>query len=237
MLLTSMSIVRAGVAAVTLLAASSALAEQLLFDQESPGGTLSYDGALGSPLVGTDLVFENITGVGTPSNSGVTLELIDGRLNFTTGGNTAEPAPIYSWAGGGTFVLTADVVEEEDGTDVIAGDDVVLLSGTFTVSGGGSAVFGIVLSNQLVIAGGGVDGKNPELLEYFGLADGVFEFATTAISASDLDIDPATGGFTASVAEADITNTFLIPEPTGIYLLGIALAAFVNFGVRRGRRV
>ena len=60
--------------ALLLLVPSLALAAPLLsFDNPTvDGGTVAYDG-LGGPLVATDVIFQQVIGVGTPANPGVSL--------------------------------------------------------------------------------------------------------------------------------------------------------------------
>jgi hypothetical protein len=222
--------------AILLLAictsASPALAVSLLFDQlPNSGGTLSYDGT-GGPLIGTDIVFDSIVGVGTPLNSGAVLTLIDGRLNFTTGANLLEPPPVFGWGGGGSFVLTADAVLDNLLNDVIVpANDTPLLVGTFVGTPTLAAV-GLVGGNQINISAFGFDNKHPDVLAYFGLTPELFQFAESTISTNDLILNPNLG-FTATVAEADITNTAppSIPEPSTFLLLAIAVA-----GLLLGRR-
>jgi hypothetical protein len=218
--------------AMILTHTSESRATSLLIDQvPSGGGTLSYDGA-GGPLVGTDIVFQQISGDGTPLNDGSTLTLVDGRLNFSTGANLAEPSPIYGWGGGGSFVLTADAVLDSALVDIIVpADDTVILTGTF-VGDPSFAAIGIVGFNQILISAFGLDEKHPDILTYFGLSPNEFRFAHSDISATDLVIDPGTQGFSATVAEADIVNT-LVPEPSTLVLAAFSLVAVAAVGWRR----
>ena len=204
----------------------------LLIDQvPGAGGTLTYDG-VGGPLIGTDIVFEQITGDGTPLNNGATLTLVDGRLNFTTGPNSAEPGPIYAWDGGGSFVLTADAVLDDALNDIIVpANDTVIMTGTF-VGDPTIAAIGIVGFNQILISAFGLDEKHADILTYFGLSPNEFRCASSNISASNLVIDPQTQGFSASIAEADIVNT-LIPEPSTLALAAMGFAGLVTLSWRR----
>ena len=206
----------------------------LLIDQvPGAGGTLSYDG-IGGPLIGTDIVFEQITGDGTPLNDGATLTLVDGRLNFVSGANLAEPAPIYAWGGGGSFVLTADAVLDSSSIDVILpANDTVILTGTFVGSPTFAAI-GLVGFDQIAISAFGVDEKHPDILAYFGVNQSDFRFAHSDISANDLVIDPQTQAFTTTVSEADIVNT-PVPEPSTFVLVCLGPAVLALHRWRRRR--
>src|SRR5262245_13515132 len=54
-------------------------------------GTISYAGGA-NPLVGTGIEVDNVTGLGTPLNNGVTIGLVGFALNFTTGNLTSFTA-------------------------------------------------------------------------------------------------------------------------------------------------
>ena len=77
----------AAVAAVGMLSAAPSEGATLIFDQVNNSGTVSYDGAGGS-LIGTDIAFETIQGVGTDND--VTIDCAGCVLNFATGPNITE---------------------------------------------------------------------------------------------------------------------------------------------------
>jgi len=194
-------------------------AVSLQFDDVSTfGGTLAYGGAGGvDPLIGTDIVFDQVTGVGTvPSGP---LEILGGKLNFVTGPNVSEGAVVYTFGPGGTFTLTGTVIRPD--LSVVASG--VLLAGTFdSISvvlglGGGLGLF----------SGVGTDTKNPDLLAYYGLALTDFRFANTEIGFSALGLEPD-GGFVADVQNADLTNV-PIPEPSTLWG-GLMLAVLPGLG-------
>ncbi len=61
------------VLALLLVPGIALAAAKLTFDNPTvDGGTLSYDG-VGGPLVGTDIIFQQVIGVDTPANSGMSL--------------------------------------------------------------------------------------------------------------------------------------------------------------------
>ncbi|MCK6553484.1 hypothetical protein L6Q96_02690 [Candidatus Binatia bacterium] len=94
-------------------------------------GTLSYAGGSGA-LVGTNVETDAVTGVGTPSNAGVTGTCIGCRLNFQTGGLTGTTVDEWTFGPGGIVRVTGAV--DFDGDNVIGPGDIastLLIDGTF----------------------------------------------------------------------------------------------------------
>lgn len=184
------------------------------------GGTLTYDGA-GGPAVGTNIQFVDLVGVDSPLNAGVVLACSDCFLNFTTGANTLEGPPQWTWAGGGSFVLTGDV-------PALGLDDATLLTGSFTgtpntpglAAAGTSALFLSI----------GIDSKNPTLAGYYGFQPDDWVFANTEIALGTFT-PGADGAFSAVPNQADLINA--VPEPATLVLLGTGLA---TLGVLARRR-
>lgn len=212
--------------ALLLAAAPGAQAGAIIDFDQGPveGGTIAYDGAGGS-LIGTDIVFDTVTGIGTPANAGVSLTCDPGTclLNFETGANTGE-SPTWTFAGGGFFTLTGTLVDGGGGT-VASG---TLLSGTFQ---GDPAALVAGTSTSLTALGFGVDEKNPDLLAFYGLQPQQFTFSSTEIASDVTQFDSTTRSFTANVTEADLVNE--VPEPGTLGLLGGGLLAL---GLLRRRR-
>jgi PEP-CTERM motif len=212
------------VAALTFLPSFALALPSIVFDTVpgGAGGTLTYDGA-GGPLVGTDVQFVNLVGIESPLNANVVLSCVDCFLDFTTGANTLEGPPLYTWAGGGSFVLTGDV-------PALGLDDAILLSGSFTgtpntpglAASGASALF-IAL---------GVDTKNETLANFYGFTPDGWAFANTEIALGTF-APGADGAFSAIPNQADLINA--VPEPSTWLLLGTGLLAFAPM-VRRIRR-
>jgi hypothetical protein len=123
-----------------------------------PGGTVVYGGA-GGPLTGTAIDITLITGADVPTPGVLTC---DCELDFTTGASASEGPPIWTFDGGGTFVISGDAI---DGATTVASGD--LLTGTFSVSPTAPTVTGAGV--LLVVTGFGVDVKDPALLAFFGL--------------------------------------------------------------------
>jgi hypothetical protein len=211
-------------AAGMVAALSTAQADLLEFDDVVLfGGTLSYSGDPGAPLIGTNIIFDTVVGTGTPANNGVAYEVVGGDLDFTTGPNTSEGA-FYTFGSGGSFVLSG-TVRRPDLSIVASG---VLLSGSFV---GESIVLGLGGGNGL-FSGVGTDTKNPDLLAEYGITAALFDFANTEIGFAVAGLE-ADGGFVADVRDADLTNTARVPEGgIGIGLLGFLLT---GMGLLRAR--
>jgi len=137
-----------------------------------PGGVYSYSGGTSS-LEGFDIPILSVLGDSTSSHNGVSLPVIDGLLNFTSGVGTSGT---WSWASGGTLDITGCISGVtgnscNPATNVLVDDDFTSVS---VVQAGGfiDAVFGNVTGTI-----------EPSVASYFGVP--------TAFS---------TGSFTAEIA-------------------------------------
>jgi hypothetical protein len=203
------------------------------FDQGNgiaAAGTLTYDGA-GGPAIGTGIAFDVISGRDTPQHSGAGDYLTCGTarcmLNFTTGDNTSAPSGsngTWTFNGAGTFTLIGSVYTQSGALKASG----TLLTGHFTDTQRATKV-----RNELDLSGFGLDTKNPDLLAYFGIGPNVkFSYVSTNISA---DITKTGDAFSGPITNADIDNTEVLPEPSGLLILGAGLLGLA-FVVRRKSR-
>jgi hypothetical protein len=190
-----------------------------------PGGLYSFAGGTSS-LIGTDIPIVSVLGDSTPSENGVSLSVIDGLLNFTSGAGTSGT---WNWASGGTLDITgciAGVTASCNPTsNVLVNDDFTSVS-IVQVGGAIDAVFGNVTGTL-----------EQSVASYFGVP--------TAFS---------TGSFTAVIATTGSTGSAFIgtdllgvlkadPPPVNTpenwsmgESLGFFMIAIIAFGalIRRG---
>jgi hypothetical protein len=198
------------------------------------GGSITFSGVAGAPLVGVSIGdLGDVTGVSTPLHDGETRACLGCTLNFTTGGfwkvEVSGSTTTLKFYPGGSISVTGTF--DANGNNIVDAGDVVnttLLDGEFlgevdvVYSAGGPAkvIFGTVL-----------DTKDPGLTSFFGLPSSVNYTGTLNLSflaTVGLDYDLTS----TKVLSGDLFNS-PVPEPGTYLLVGMGLLAV---GLRRFRR-
>jgi hypothetical protein len=178
-------------------------------------GTISYAGGL-SPLVGTNIQVDNVTGInGTPLNNNVTTAITGGLLNFTSGANTGG----YNWGPGGSITVAGSVFGNPSTT---------LMSATIT-----SASVTVVAGTFKVAVVAAFDPIDSSLTTFYGLPADPPRPYTVDLNLSFNASGSAPSAFSStSVLSGDLVAT-PTPEPSSIALLGFGVAGLVSYAWRR----
>lgn len=214
-----------------LLVPTVALADTVLdFNVIAPAtGTISYDGTATGALVGQGISVNNVVGINTPLNSGVTLEIRNGILNFASGPSTGATANSWTFGGGDdSFIsITGSIADMccPGCTDTQCGDWLMYngwFGNAFVLNSGNS--FYVSIANFY-------DYKCYDLLAFYGLQDYAFAPLGGNFNISFNGVRVPEGGFsTTEMLSGDIVNT--VPEPGTLALLGTGLLSIAGF-VRR----
>lgn len=187
----------------------------ITFDQVVQGGSVSY--AVGGPLVGTDILFDFFVAAGTAADGVYTCAGCS--LDFTTGNsNGDDDGPVYSFGGGGSFVLTGGVPAMG-----IAGGS-ILLSGTWTAS---PANIAVGAGSILTFTGAGIDTKNADMAAFLGIDPFVWRYTNSEFSLGQATINPD-GSFSGTITQADLQNV-KAPEPGSAFLLLLGLGSLAAY--------
>ena len=173
------------------------------------GGLYTSAGSTGSVLMGSNIPTLSVLGDGTSSHNGVTLSIIDGYLDFTSGvynGNGSN----WSWGPGGTLTLMG-CIAGVTATTCTGSNNVDLLSDDFQsvqivpIFGGLDVVFGNITGTL-----------NDAVATYFGVSK-QFETAsfTTAIDTSGKPGSSLVGSNLLGLIKADPPATGM-PEQWGL---------------------
>jgi hypothetical protein len=211
-------------------------------------GTPSFSYAGGAtPLVGSSISLDTVTGIGTLINASVGRTLFDptgsiirdAQLNFTTGNFTGTSGSSTLFGAGGSINITGSV--DLNNNNVIDGGDIinqVLASGTMS-----SSTVLTTTGNFRILVGGSLAYLNSQLLAYYGYTGIQVD---PLVGAMNFTFSVPTGtlagqAFTStSVLSGDVAfdvdpDAFVVPETSTIYFCSIA-AAGVVLALWRSRR-
>jgi hypothetical protein len=173
-------------------------------------GSLAYAGG-SAALVGTDIGVDNVTGLQTPSNDGVTRSCFNCLLNFTTGALTSS----WNWGGPGSISLEGSI----PGAGIFGSTN--LFSGTFT----NASV--VTLSGVTVVALTNFSAtNNVNVTNFFGLPSGPGYVGTINLS-FQVPVGTVIGGAFNTLNGGQLLSgdvAINTPELTSILLLGSGLA-------------
>lgn len=198
------------------------------------GASFSYAGGA-SPLIGSGIDLDTVTGLNTPANSNIILDLFnsagtiihDANLNLVTGGLYASDPNSWLFAAGGSLSITGSV--DLNGNQVIDGGDIVnqiLASGVMD----NSAIINAA-GTFYVLGGGTFSYVNPQLASFFGFvgnqispADGsvnlLFTLPATAVGGDPFVSNDVLSG---DIAFAVPTSLFQVPEASTMVMTSLAL--------------
>ncbi len=173
-------------------------------------GNLAYTGG-SAALTGSNISVNLVQGLGTSSNNGVILPILNGALNFLTGGYINTIGTVSFFGGGGSLAIT--------GAIPLVTPMTTLLSGTFS----GAQVLNTGTMFQVSVAAY-LDTLTPSLMTFFGIPAGPeqgvlnLQFAIANPSAmGTLD------AFNSNIVLSGDAVSTPMPEPGSLALLGFGL--------------
>ena len=188
-------------------------------------GTITYAGGA-NPLVGSNITVATVTCINCPLNSGVTLTLLNGVLNFNSGANTGG----WTWGPGGSVTLTGGIDLDSDGDTCPGTPDIACGTNLITnASFNTASVSNVSPGVENLAIGSFTDNKNLALLNFYGLGSYVNNNFTGGINISFLS-GATSGAFTSTspnVLSGDVTNS--VPEPGTLTLFGTGLLSMAGF--------
>jgi hypothetical protein len=219
----------AGFAFGATLAGNPAHAASLDFNVSAPtnNGSITFSGVMGESLLGNGIEVDNVVGLGTTDNDGVTLNCLGCILEFETGGYTGSSANQWIFDNGGYVKLTGGIDTNNDAIADFSGD---LLTGMFNEASTVQFVAGQLVFN--IAAGTFADTKNPELLAFYGLPDVDYMGGMNISFLTATPADPGSGFQSTQILSGDVFNS-PVPLPAAAWLFAGGLLGLAAFYRRR----
>jgi hypothetical protein len=174
-------------------------------------GTITFAGGA-APMIGSNILIGNVTGLGTPLHNSITDVITGGALNFITGSFVSYADGLYTFGPGGSITIEGLGPNGSGvGQPLLVGANV---SGTFDNKSG---------ALDLAVIDG-TDYKDLRLLAYYGLPATVHLHFNGQIGATV--VTGGTGGdFTATSRHTtDIANETVPDGGSTLMLLGLGTA-------------
>ena len=197
------------------------------------GALISYAGGTGA-LTGFSLSVDTVTGFESPNNSGVTLTIVGGRLNFTTGSFAGNDPNNWYFGGGGSITITGGIDLDPNKYGLEIPLDSTLLSGTFTSANVTN------IGGRFKIAGASFDDwKDQQLTDFYGLPNlsgNAYDYSGNFNISFFASGSPPQAFQSSSILSGDVVNN-PVPEPATVSLFGCGLIGLAWFGRRKSRKV
>lgn len=198
-------------AALALLTVASGAQANGTLDFDIPaskqgGASVSYAGG-SAPLVGNNIVVTDVTGLGTPANTGVSLNITGGLLSFTTGNFLNSNGGAWNFDAGGNLTITGAI------SALGLPANSTLLSATFSSASVSSSVPGPFRTLGLYF-----DPPNSAIASYFGLPANKYAGGFEVFFGLDPAVPPGSAFGSSFVASGE-TQTSPVPAPGILVLL------------------
>jgi len=207
----------------------------------SNSGTWNFAGGQGTVFTGTNIEVDRLIVFHAPANEGAAWSLIDGSLDFTTGGlisgttmNIGSMEVVHlGFQGGGPMVLTG-IVDVDNSGDISAGDvigdanDPLLIGGLTSTNVSFMDMFGAASVSSFW------DTSNDDLEALVGIGNDTQWQGLFNISFQSGTVPVASEGYafeSTTTLSGNVVNT--VPEPVTALLLG---AGSLGLGLIQRRR-
>ncbi|GEM_PF-2956109 len=213
-------------ACITIYSADHAKAasniDYTLGDKPSTSLVWSTGGAL-STVNGSNISVEDLIGINTPENSGVSLPFTDALFSFTSGTYRSNTGSFYNYSAGGTFKVVGSFDFNGNGNIDASETNLTLLSGTM-----GAMTLDKSTANRYEINNTALAITDYALASYFGYPSGTLFNGVMNLAFNVGELPEA---FQGGGTDGDIstTPTSPVPVPAAAFLMFSGLAGLLGF--------